>query len=60
MKQYEYKQWRKSISAWLEFAKLLVTAYWGPLVSLVRGREGILFTCSQVTLGCHKTVLAHL
>ena len=35
----------------MEFVKLRVTAYWGPLVILDRGREGILFTCSQVTFG---------
>ena len=34
----------------MEFAKLRITAYWGPFVILVRGREGILFTCSQVKL----------
>ena len=40
MKQYGDKQWRKSISAWMEFPRLRVTATWGPLVILVRGREG--------------------
>ena len=34
----------------MEFTKLRVTAYRGPLV-LVKGREGILFTWSQVNLG---------
>ena len=35
----------------MEFVKLRVTAYWGPLVILVKGREGILFACCQVKLG---------
>ena len=34
----------------MEFAKLRVTAYWGPLVALVRGREGIIFTSFQVKI----------
>ena len=37
--------------AWMDIVKLRVTAYWGPLVILDRGREGILITCSQVKLG---------
>ena len=35
----------------MEFAKLHVTAYWGPLLILVRGCEGILLLISQVKLG---------
>ena len=35
----------------MEFTKLHVTAYWGPLVMLVKGREGILLTWFQVKLG---------
>ena len=35
----------------MEFiAKLRLTANWGTLVKLVKGREGILFTWSQVKL----------
>ena len=37
--------------AWMDIVKLRVTAYWGPLVILDWGREGIFFTCSQVNLG---------
>ena len=54
MKQYGDKQWGMYISAGMELAKLRVTAYFGPLVTLVRGREGILFSCSQVKLGWSK------
>ena len=35
----------------MEFIKLRVTEYWGPLVMPVKGREGILFTWFQVKLG---------
>ena len=35
----------------MEFTKLRVTAYWGPLVLLFKGREGILFKWFQVNLG---------
>ena len=35
----------------MEFIKLRVTAYRGPLVIPVKGREGILFTWFQVKLG---------
>ena len=51
MKQNGDKQWRKSISAWMDCAKLRVMAYWGPLVLLIRGYEEISFTCSQVESG---------
>ena len=37
--------------AWRDIVKLRVTAYWGPLVILDRGREWILIICSQVELG---------
>ena len=39
------------------FGKLRVAAFWGPLVILVRGRERILLTLTQVKLGWSKTVL---
>ena len=39
------------MSAWRELSKLKVTAYWEPLVKLVKGREDILFTWSQVKSG---------
>ena len=51
MKQQGDKQLVNFITAWMEFTKLRVTAYWGPLVILFKGREGILFTWSQVKLG---------
>ena len=51
LKQYGDKQWWNSISFWTESVKLRVTAYWGPLVILDKGRKKILFTCSQVKLG---------
>ena len=54
MKQYGDNQWLKSISARLEFAKLRVTAYGGPLVILAKGREGIIFTWSQLKIGWSK------
>ena len=34
----------------MDFTKLPVTEYWGHLVILLRGGEGILFTCCQVKL----------
>ena len=40
----------------MEVAELRVTAYWGPLVTLVNGREGILFTCSQIKLGWSQNI----
>ena len=51
LKQYEEKQWRKSISIWIGFEKLRLTAYSRRLLIPVRGRDGILLTCSQVKLG---------
>ena len=35
----------------MELVKLRVTAYWGPLLILVKGREAILFTWSQIKIG---------
>ena len=35
----------------MELVRLRVTAYWGPSVMPVKGREGILFTWFQVKLG---------
>ena len=35
----------------MQFMKLRVTAYWGPFVMLVKGREAILFTWFLVKLG---------
>ena len=36
--------------------KVSVRAYWGPLVTLVKVREGILFTWSQVKLGRSQNI----
>ena len=55
MKQSGDKQLRKSVSGWMDFGKFRVKTYWGPLVILVRGREGILFACSQIELGWSKS-----
>ena len=56
MKQYGDKQWRKFISVWMELAKLRVTAHWGPLAILVRGRERINFICPHFKLGWSQNI----